>query len=126
MRLKDRLIQHKDLFLAYMETFLSQSTDNEAKKVYSKRSTLEDVLEEADQALKQYQKEGKSWRHTFQTTARNFSNVASRLDFLLELLPRGEYTSILFGGLTLAFNVCNLHPALRYEMVIIAYRQPKG
>lgn len=126
MRLKDRLAHQIDVFQCYMQIFLSQSADNEAKKVSSKKSTWKDVQEEADQALKLYQKEGKSWRHPFQTTGRAFSNVASRLDFLLELLPRGEYTSILFGGLTLVFNVCNSLAAFGCEMVIIAYRQQRG
>lgn len=110
-QLKCRLIQQKDEFQRDLQNFLSQSDDNEAKNVFSKRLMWRDVKEEADQALQQYQKEGKSWRHPLQTSGRAFSNVTSRLEFLLELLPRGEYTSLLFGGLALVFNVCIEHYA---------------
>ena len=113
-QLKGRLIQQKDEFQRDLKNFLSQSDDNEAKNVFSKRLIWRDVKEEAEQALQQYQKEGKSWRHPFQTSGRAFGDVTSRLEFLLELLPRGEYTSLLFGGLALAFNVCN--EILRFDV----------
>ena len=105
MSVKDRLVRHTNEFQRHMQSFLLQSADNEAIQAFSKKLTWKQAQEEAAEALKQYQKEGKSWRHPFQTTGRAFSNVASRLEFLLELLPRGEYTSVLFGGLALAFNV---------------------
>lgn len=88
-----------------MHNFLSQSTDKNTKQAFNTLSTWKDVQDEAAEAYKKYQSDGKSWRHPFQTTGRAFSNVASRMEFLLQLLPNGDYTSILCGALKLVFNV---------------------
>jgi hypothetical protein len=116
---KTRLIKYKNDFQAYMQNFFSKSTDKEAKRAYSESATLKDAQEEATEALKKYKSDGKSWRHPLQSTGRAFSDVASRFEFLVELLPNGEYTSIACGGLKLAFNVCSfkfrdLYTTLKY------------
>jgi hypothetical protein len=116
---KARLIEYNNGFRAHMQNFFSKSTDKEAKEAYSENATLKDVQEEAIEALKKYKSDGKSWRHPLQSTGRAFSDVASRFEFLVELLPYGEYTSIACGGLKLAFNVCSfkfrdLYATLKY------------
>jgi hypothetical protein len=108
-----RLIEYNNGFRAHMQNFFSKSTDKEAKEAYSENATLKDVQEEAIEALKKYKSDGKSWRHPLQSTGRAFSDVASRFEFLVELLPYGEYTSIACGGLKLAFNAAKRMKSIR-------------
>jgi hypothetical protein len=90
-----------------MRKFLSESGDNETRNAFQARSTWDDIVSEAAEAVESFNREGQGhmWKRPFEKATLNFANVASRLEFLLELLPNGEYTSILCGGLRLVFNV---------------------
>ncbi|KAJ5286704.1 hypothetical protein N7478_002390 [Penicillium angulare] len=88
-----------------MQTFLARTTDVDTREVLSGRLTWDNIQREATEALVKYQNDGKTWRHPFQTAGRAFSSVWSRLEFLLELLPNGDYGSLLCGGLRLVFNL---------------------
>ncbi|TEY30287.1 hypothetical protein BOTCAL_0885g00010 [Botryotinia calthae] len=108
-----KLIHNTNLFNNYMHDFLLRSNDQETRLAFNSTSTWRDVQEEAGEAFKKYKSEGKSWRHPFQTTGRAFSNVACRFEFLLELLPSGDYTSIICGGLKLVFNAAKRMKTIR-------------
>ena len=116
--IRDRLIEWTASYCTFIQNFLLQSTDKEATSILRSSYTWRDIQDEATEALENYKKDGKSWRHPFQTTGRVFSDVASRLEFLLELLPHGEYTSILCGGLKLVFNVRSFGFLLKHTFLI--------
>lgn len=88
-----------------MTEFLSRSGDKEAKSAFEDRSTWVDIQKEAAEAVEKYNSEGSSRRKPFEKVTMAFNNVACRLEFLIELLPDGDYTGILCGGLRLVFNV---------------------
>lgn len=87
-----------------MQNFVSQSKDDELKRVYSEKSMWTEVQEEAAKAVDEYNRQGHSWRHPFRTAGRAFTDTASAAEFLIELLPNGDYASVLCGALRLVYN----------------------
>ncbi|KAJ5088349.1 hypothetical protein N7456_011965 [Penicillium angulare] len=112
-----RLVDCANEFRIHIQSFLARTTDIETREVLSGRSTWEDIQREASEALVKYQNDGKTWRHPFQTAGRAFSSVSSRLEFLLELLPNGDYGSLLFAGLRLVFNAAKRMQAIRESVM---------
>ncbi|KAH6641219.1 hypothetical protein F5144DRAFT_125584 [Chaetomium tenue] len=101
----ERLEQRKDHFRHFMKRFLSKYNDAGAGKVtFDENTTWPQVLEEATQAFDDYTKRGRSWRHPFRSTQRLFGSVACRIEFLIVLLPDGDFTGALCGGLCLIYN----------------------
>lgn len=96
-----------------MKRFLAKYNDRGAWKVtFDESTTWPQVLEEATQAFDDYTKRGRSWRHPFRSTQRLFGSVACRIKFLVVLLPDGDFTGALCGGLCLIYNVSSVirHP----------------
>ncbi|KAH6850583.1 hypothetical protein B0I37DRAFT_428811 [Chaetomium sp. MPI-CAGE-AT-0009] len=101
----ERLEQRKDRFRCFMKNFLAKYNDREAGKIsFDETTTWPQVLEEATQAFDDYTKRGRSWRHPFRSTQRLFGSVACRIEFLIVLLPDGDFTGALCGGLFLVYN----------------------
>jgi hypothetical protein len=105
--------QHKSLrnyvaeFSQNMNAFLEKANDKEATNAFNSTS-WESLQHEADQAMRAldaHSSRRRNWRNPFEA-ADNFGGyVARRMEFLLALMPSGEYTSILTGALRLAYNV---------------------
>ena len=60
---------------------------------------------EAEKAIKEYEKKGKSWRHPFRTAGRALGGSTNSMQTWLEMLPNGEYSSLVCGALKLVFGV---------------------
>lgn len=61
--------------------------------------------DEAMKALETHKKRRRDWRHPFEALDNAGGYIARRVEFLFQLVPEGEYTSILKGGLRLIYNV---------------------
>ncbi|GAM41453.1 hypothetical protein TCE0_042f14584 [Talaromyces pinophilus] len=103
-------------FSVGINEFLHRSDDIHATQAFA-TSSWDGLQAEANKAWAAYnnhQKRKRNWRRPFEV----LDNVAEKvmttccIEFLLELMPDGEYTSLLSGGLTLAY-----HTALRKEKV---------
>ncbi|RYP76892.1 hypothetical protein DL771_001445 [Monosporascus sp. 5C6A] len=113
-----RLEERKNRFRVFMDSFLAGYKDKGPKKVsFDGTTTWPEVLDEATQAFDDYTKRGRSWRHPFRSTQRLFGTVACRIEFLIELLPDGDYTGIICGGLTLVYNAARRKRDLQ-ELII--------
>ncbi|KAL5085561.1 hypothetical protein Trisim1_010174 [Trichoderma cf. simile WF8] len=106
----------KDLS-ASMNDFLSRINDASASEAFA-TSSWDGMKKEVDKAWAAYQKH-QDRKHNLRKPLEVFDNIAeslmssSCLEFLLELVPSGEvYSSLLSGGLTLAYNT-----AVRKEKV---------
>ena len=96
----------KNEFRDFMNGFLQSHRDKEMKAVrFDGSATWADVQEEATAAFDEYTRQGRSWRHPFRSSGRLFGTVACRIEFLVQLIPNGDYLGILCGGLTLVYNV---------------------
>ncbi|EAQ86293.1 hypothetical protein CHGG_07546 [Chaetomium globosum CBS 148.51] len=114
----DKLEQRKDHFRQFMKRFLAKYNDRGAWKVtFDESTTWPQVLEEATQAFDDYTKRGRSWRHPFRSTQRLFGSVACRIKFLVVLLPDGDFTGALCGGLCLIYNAATRRREIQ-ELII--------
>jgi hypothetical protein len=100
-----RLRERTATFRRNIQAFLAESGDSENRLAFQSGSTWDDIANEAGEAVDCFNREGHMWKRPFEKATMNFANVACRLEFLIELLPEGEYTSILCGALKLVFNV---------------------
>lgn len=96
-----------------MNDFLSRLNDASASEAFA-TSSWDGMKKEADKAWAAYQNH-QDKKHNFRKPLEVLDNIAeslmssSCLEFLLELVPSGEvYSSLLSGGLTLAYNVSNV------------------
>ncbi|KAH0563404.1 hypothetical protein GP486_002025 [Trichoglossum hirsutum] len=108
----DALKKAQALYLAY--------NDTEATSAYFNDNSLEDLQSEATQAWKAYeshQNRRRNWRHPFEVLDKAAGSVAYRIEFLIELIPDGEYTSILFGSLKLAYNTAKRKREVREQIL---------
>ncbi|KAI3324696.1 hypothetical protein HD806DRAFT_53150 [Xylariaceae sp. AK1471] len=114
LRPSKQLQAFKQEFIVGIEDFLSRSRDSDAAQAF--RSSSWDKLQaEANKAWAAYsnhQKRKRNWRRPFEVLDHAAEKVMTSccIEFLLELVPDGEYSSLLSGGLTLAYNT-----ALRKE-----------
>ncbi|KAK3320262.1 hypothetical protein B0T19DRAFT_468501 [Cercophora scortea] len=92
-------------FSSGMHVFLERTKDDEATRAFS-QSTWKDLQDEAAQA-----------RQALEAIDRAGGSVARRLQFLLELIPDGEYTSVLSGGLRLAYNTAKRKEEVRSKIL---------
>ena len=97
--LRDRTNELTNLIKLYQESTNGSSRD---ASYLGGKNTWDQVFEEARRAQDQYLREGNGARQIF----RKFGNQAHTWDPFLGLLPDGEYTSVLAGGLKLVFHVC--------------------
>ncbi|QYT04744.1 hypothetical protein H0G86_011647 [Trichoderma simmonsii] len=110
----ERLEKRKHSFLAFMNKFLQVYQDKNAKVVrFDGSTTWEEVQEEATAAFDEYAHQGRSWRHPFRSSGRLFGVVACRIEFLIQLIPRGDYLGILCAGLTLVYNAARRKKDIR-------------
>jgi hypothetical protein len=114
-RLRDRTVAFRN----HMKTFLAESGDTETQLAFHSPSTWDDIANEAGEAVEIFNREGQGhmWKRPFEKATYNFTNVACRLEFLIELLPDGEYTSILSGGLRLVFNAAKRLRQIRFTIL---------
>jgi len=104
-----RLDERKNGFQTFIQIFLSSQGDQEACHAFQSATSWEDVRREAEQAVDQYANQGNTWNSPFRRTKRLFGSTASRLEFLTQLIPNGDYLGVLCGGLKLAYNVGTPH-----------------
>lgn len=95
-----------------MSDFLRRTQDAEATEAFN-NSSWDKLQAEADQAWEAYKKHKdakRNWRRPFEAIdyAAEKAMTSCCIEFLLELVPDGDYTSLLSGGLTLVYNVSKL------------------
>ncbi|KAI0490448.1 hypothetical protein F4859DRAFT_8203 [Xylaria cf. heliscus] len=102
-----------------MDTFLEQSGDKEAKRVFECDSwdDLRVEAAKAFEALDQHNRRRKNWRNPFESADRIAGTVARRIEFLIELVPDGDYTRILTGTLRLLCNTAKRKEEIRGKIV---------
>jgi hypothetical protein len=90
-----------------MNSFLHRYKGKSARKVCfeGRLATWDEAKDEAMGAFDEYTRQGRSWKHPFRTSGRLFGRVACRIEFLIELIPKGDYLGVPCGGLTLVYNV---------------------
>ncbi|TGJ79256.1 hypothetical protein E0Z10_g9505 [Xylaria hypoxylon] len=95
------------------------SGDKEAKRVFECDSWDELRVEaaEAFEALDKHNKRRKNWRNPFEAADRIGGAVARRIEFLIELIPDGDYTRILTGTLRLLCNTAKRKEEIRGKIV---------
>ncbi|KAH6854717.1 hypothetical protein B0I37DRAFT_38274 [Chaetomium sp. MPI-CAGE-AT-0009] len=101
-------------FSSSVNAFLERSRDREASAAFT-ASSWDGLQREAAKAWAAYnshQKRRRNWRRPFEVIDHAAEKVMTSccIEFLLELVPHGEYSSLLTGGLTLAY-----HAALKKE-----------
>lgn len=90
-----------------MRDFFSHYHDKDAEEAFNSRSWAE-LQVEATKALTAFDAHNQrrsSWRNPFEAADKAAGAVARRIEFLMELIPDGDYTGILTGGLRLLYNV---------------------
>ncbi|KAM7188377.1 adenosine trna methylthiotransferase [Naviculisporaceae sp. PSN 640] len=109
----------KKRFQAFVHSLLSSQGDQEAYNAFRSAASWEDLRQEAEQAIDQYVHQGKTWNNPFRRAKRLVGSTATRLEFLTQLIPNGEYLGVLCGGLKLAYNAANRNRQLR-EVIVAA------
>lgn len=86
-----------------MNSFLSKAHDQDAVEAFSCKSwdELRPEAERALEAFESHERRRRSWRNPFEAADRAGGAVARRIEFLVELVPNGEYSFALAGGLKL-------------------------
>lgn len=102
-RIRNRTAHFKDFIHACTHRF----DDNEIRRFNINGGyTWEDVKAEADKAVDAYNKKASSWRRNpFRSAGRAIGDKGAVTQTWLELLPAGEYTSIVCGAMKLVFGV---------------------
>lgn len=78
---------------------------SEVQQTFQSATAWEDVKKEAEKAVNEYLNNGRTWKNPFARTRRLAVSAASRIEFLKELVPDGDYLGTLCGGLKLMFQV---------------------
>ncbi|KAM7184636.1 adenosine trna methylthiotransferase [Rhypophila sp. PSN 637] len=112
-----RLDSRKKRFQTFIQSLLSSQGDPQAYNAFRSATSWEDVRQEAEQAVDQYVNQGKTWNNPFRRAKRLVGNTATRLEFLTQLIPNGDYLGVLCGGLKLAYSAANRNRQLR-EVII--------
>jgi hypothetical protein len=92
-------------FKQFMQNYVSRTRDPGSIISFEPNSTWEEVKLEAEKVIAEYNGKGNSWRTPFRSAGRISGNAVSALEFLIVLLPQGEYSSILCGALKLVYSV---------------------
>ncbi|KAI0418226.1 hypothetical protein F5X98DRAFT_386444 [Xylaria grammica] len=106
-------------FSSSMDSFFKQCGDKEAKRVFECDSwdELRDEAAKAFEALDKHNKKRMNWRNPFEAADRVGGAVARRIEFLIELVPDGQYTRILTGTLRLLCNTAKRKEEIRGRIV---------
>ncbi|KAK3493695.1 hypothetical protein B0T13DRAFT_531011 [Neurospora crassa] len=93
-------------FTKCMHHFLEVTGDESATEAFSCKSWdgVEDEVAKAMEAVEGHDKRRRSWRKPFEAADRLGGIAARRIEFLVQLIPDGEYTGLLAGGLRLLCN----------------------
>ncbi|EGO60161.1 hypothetical protein NEUTE1DRAFT_97352 [Neurospora tetrasperma FGSC 2508] len=94
-------------FTECMHHFLEVTGDKSATEAFSCKfwDGVEDEVAKAMEAFEGHDKRRRSWRKPFEAADRLGGIAARRIEFLVQLIPDGEYTGLLAGGLRLLCNV---------------------
>ncbi|RAL17394.1 uncharacterized protein BO97DRAFT_409832 [Aspergillus homomorphus CBS 101889] len=107
-----RVQDRKERFKAAMRAYFRHTEDSQAKDIFEHTTTWEEVRSEAQKALDlRYKQNGK--KNFFRKSIRVVGDVASRLEFLTELIPSGDYMGVICGGLKLVYNAANRMSTVR-------------
>ncbi|KAL8409952.1 hypothetical protein RB594_008150 [Gaeumannomyces avenae] len=90
-----------------MHSFLQAADDKEATEAFNS-SSWDQLQDDVTESLKAYDAHGKrrrNWRNPLEVADKVVGVVARRIEFLLALVPDGDYTRILVGGLRLLCNI---------------------
>ena len=101
-------------FKGFIQACTRRSSDNEIRKFnISNIHTWEEVKVEVDKAVDAYNKKATSWRRNpFRVAGRLMGDKGPVIQTWLELLPTGEYTSVVCGAMKLVFGVYLSKPFL--------------
>ncbi|EAA29145.2 hypothetical protein GE21DRAFT_8411 [Neurospora crassa] len=102
-------------FTECMHHFLEVSGDKSATEAFSCKSWdgVEDEVAKAMEAVEGHDKRRRSWRKPFEAADRLGGITARRIEFLVQLIPDGEYTGLLAGGLRLLCNTAKRKKEVR-------------
>ncbi|GAP92592.1 hypothetical protein SAMD00023353_9200010 [Rosellinia necatrix] len=94
-------------FSSGMNNFLRQSHDQAAEEAFNSQSwdELRAEATKALEALDAHNQRRRTWRNPFEAADKVGGVVARRIEFLMELVPDGEYSKIITGALRLLYNV---------------------
>ncbi|KAL8911281.1 MAG: hypothetical protein Q9171_003528 [Xanthocarpia ochracea] len=103
----DLLASQAEHFAQVTEAFQQTSKGKHLSSVFDIRGkhTLDEVMKVADTAEARVNAEGS--KNIFRRTGRRIQNNALAMTRILELMPGGDYTSVLCGGLKIAFDVAH-------------------
>ena len=96
-----------------MDAYLASTKSSELDRRFDIRDkhTWEEVMRTAIEAEQVYQEKAKGKSGLVRRAWRNIGDSQSVINPWLELLPNGEYSSIICSGLKLVFTVRRLHSA---------------
>jgi hypothetical protein len=106
-------------FSTDMRSFLQKADDKEATEAFNSTS-WDDLQDDVTQALKAHdahEKRRRNWRNPLEVADKVGGVVARRIEFLLELIPHGEYTHSLVGGLRLLCNTAKRKKDVRVKIL---------
>jgi hypothetical protein len=101
------LQEYVKAFSEEMRKFLGSAQDESATQAFNSKSWdgLEKEAAAALGALEEHEQRRRNWRNPFEAADKVGGAVARRIEFLVELVPDGDYTGLLAGGLRLLCNV---------------------
>ncbi|KAF5641649.1 (dimethylallyl)adenosine tRNA methylthiotransferase [Fusarium sp. NRRL 52700] len=115
------LESRKERFRSFMQKFVRECSDKDVKHArFDGSTTWNEVQDHATAAFDEYTRQGRSWRHPFRSTGRIFGTVACRIEFLLKLVPSGDYLGVLCGGLSLVYDAARRRKEIR-ELIIKSF-----
>ncbi|PYI05457.1 hypothetical protein BO78DRAFT_419668 [Aspergillus sclerotiicarbonarius CBS 121057] len=109
----ERLQAQKDRFFAAIQRFLSDSQGGEFAAAFYGEATWEAVRQAAELAVQEYSRQGQHWNNPFRRATRLVGGMATRLEFLVALVPNGDYLGVLCGGLKLVYTAAKRREELR-------------
>lgn len=94
-------------FKGFVQACTRRSGDHEIRKFnIGHDHTWEEVKVEVDKAVDAYNRKASSWRRNpFRLAGRLMGDKGPVIQAWLELLPTGEYTSVVCGAMKLVFGV---------------------
>lgn len=95
-------------FKRFLETYSSKSSDSQIVKFkITSHHTWDEVKADIEKAVRSHDRKGNFWhKNLVHTGAKSASNSIPAIKAWLDILPDGEYTSIICGALKLVYGVC--------------------
>ncbi|KAL2137779.1 hypothetical protein VTI28DRAFT_8267 [Corynascus sepedonium] len=106
-------------FSTGMQGFLQKADDIEATEAFNSASwdELQDDVTQALKAHDAHERRRRDWRNPLEVADKVGGVVARRIEFLLELIPDGQYSRILIGGLRLLCNTAKRKKEVRVKIL---------